>query len=138
QFGAALVNLDELLNASDFVSLHLPVLPETRDMVNAPFIGKMKPGAFLINTSRGELIDETALYEALVSGHLRGAALDAFKQEPPAPDNPLLALPQVIPTPHMGAHADSATNAMGRMALANLLAVLRGEEALHPVRPLAA
>jgi phosphoglycerate dehydrogenase-like enzyme len=93
----------------------------------------MKHGAFLINTSRGELIDEAALYEALVSGHLRGAALDAFTQEPPQADNPLLALEQVIPTPHMGAHADGATNAMGHMALDNCLAVLRGEPAFHPV-----
>jgi len=87
----------------------------------------MKAGSYLINTSRGELVDEAALLAALTSGHLAGAALDAFQQEPPGADNALLALPQVIPTPHMGAHTDDATNAMGRMALADCLAVLRGE-----------
>jgi phosphoglycerate dehydrogenase-like enzyme len=128
-----LVDLDHLLSQSDFVSLHVPVLPETRGLVDAVFIDKMKPGASLINTSRGELVDETALYEALESRRLRGAALDAFAVEPPGAANPLLALPNVIPTPHMGAHTDGATTAMGRMALADCLAVLRGEEPLHRV-----
>ncbi len=131
--GLTLTTLEELLNSADFVTLHVPVLAETREMVNTDFLRRMKPGSFLINTSRGELIDEAALYSALASGHLGGAALDAFKIEPPGKDNPLLSLPQVIPTPHMGAHADGATNAMGSMALANCLAVLRGESPLNPV-----
>jgi phosphoglycerate dehydrogenase-like enzyme len=128
-----LVTLADLLAHSDVVSLHLPVLPETRQMVNAAFLRQMKPGAYLINTSRGELVDEAALLDALVNGRLAGAALDAFQQEPPGADNPLLALPQVIATPHMGAHSDGATNAMGRMALDGCLAVLRGEEAKYRV-----
>ena len=128
-----LVALDDLLAVADVVSLHLPVLPETRHMVNAAFLRRMKPGAYLINTSRGELIDEAALLAALMDGRVAGAALDAFQQEPPGANNPLLALPQVIPTPHMGAHSDGATNAMGRMALADCLAVLRGEMAKYPV-----
>lgn len=128
-----LVDLDRLLAESDFVSLHAPVLPETRGMVDADFLAGMKPGASLINTSRGELVDEAALYEALTGGRLRGAALDAFAVEPPGAANPLLALPNVIPTPHMGAHTDGATTAMGRMALAECLAVLRGEEPLYRV-----
>jgi D-3-phosphoglycerate dehydrogenase len=128
-----LTAMNDLLRQADFVTLHVPVLPATKNMVDASFLAQMKPGAFLINTSRGELVDEAALYEALLSGQLRGAALDAFTQEPPAADNPLLSLAQVIPTPHMGAHADSATNAMGRMALANCLAVLKGEPPLNPL-----
>lgn len=127
------VDPDELLAASDFVSLHLPVLPETRGLVDAAFLRRMKPGASLVNTSRGELVDEAALLEALQAGHLRGAALDAFTQEPPGAGNPLLALPQVIPTPHMGAHTDGATTGMGRMALEDCLAVLRGEEPRYRV-----
>jgi D-3-phosphoglycerate dehydrogenase len=119
---------EELLRESDFISLHLPVLPATRRMVNAEFLGQMKQGSFLINTARGELIDEDALYEALQSGRLKGAALDAFNNEPPDAANPLLQLPQVIPTPHMGAHTDGATDNMGWMALQDCLAVLRGEE----------
>jgi D-3-phosphoglycerate dehydrogenase len=128
-----LVPLPEVLRRSDFLSLHLPVLPETRGMVNSDFLGQMKPGAFLINTARGELVDEAALLHALQSGHLRGAALDAFQKEPPGVDNPLLALPQVIAMPHTGAHADSATNAMGWAALRDCLAVLSGEEPVFRV-----
>jgi D-3-phosphoglycerate dehydrogenase len=128
-----LVTLADLLARSDVVSLHVPALPETRQMVNAAFLRQMKPGAYFINTSRGELVDEAALLDGLVNGRLAGAALDAFQQEPPGADNPLLALPQVIPTPHMGAHSDDATNAMGRLALADCLAVLRGEEPAYRI-----
>ncbi len=127
------VELSALLAESDFVSLHAPVTPATRGMVDAAFLAQMRPGAALVNTARGELVDEAALYAALASGRLRGAALDAFAVEPPGADNPLLALPTVIATPHMGAHTDGATTAMGRMALADCLAVLRGEAAVHRV-----
>jgi D-3-phosphoglycerate dehydrogenase len=132
-YGAELRPRNEVIQQADFLSLHLPVLPDTRNMVNAEFLRQMKPGAYLVNTARGELVDEEALYDALQSGHLRGAALDDFQQEPPGADHPLLALPQVIATPHMGGQADGATNAMGRMALNDCLAVLRGEEPAHRV-----
>jgi phosphoglycerate dehydrogenase-like enzyme len=123
-----LVALEDVISQADFLSLHCSLLPVTRGMVNASFLAQVKPGAYLINTARGELIDEAALIEALQNGHLRGAALDAFAQEPPGKDNPLLALPQVIATPHSGAHTDGAMNAMGWGALHDCLAVLRGEE----------
>ncbi|MFW6070651.1 MAG: phosphoglycerate dehydrogenase [bacterium] len=129
----AIVDLERLLQQADFVSLHAPLLPQTRRMVNADFLDRMKEGSFLINTARGELVDEDALYEALVSEHLSGAALDAFDREPPGPDNRLLQLPQVVPTPHMGAHTDGATNNMGRMALQDCLRVLRGEKPKYRV-----
>ncbi len=128
-----MVGRDTLLQESDFASLHVPLLPETRGMVDAGFLSRMKEGSFLINTARGELVDEDALYRALESGHLKGAALDAFNTEPPGAENRLLQLPQVIPTPHMGSHTDGATNNMGWMALKDCLAVLRGEEPAHPV-----
>lgn len=131
--GVEVVDLEALLLVSDFVSLHAPVTLETRGMVDAVFLGHMKPGACLVNTARGELVDETALYEALAAGRLRSAALDAFAVEPPGADNPLLLLPNVIATPHMGAHTDGATTTMGRMALADCLAVLRGEEPVYRV-----
>jgi D-3-phosphoglycerate dehydrogenase len=131
--GVTLCTQEEVVAQSDFLSLHLPASPETHGMVNAAFLARMKPGAFLINTARGELIDEAALLEALRSGHLRGAALDVFASEPPPPDHPLLALPQVIATPHIGAHTDGAMNQMGWMALQDCLAVLRGEEPAHRV-----
>ncbi len=128
-----LLPLPELLAQSDIVSLHLPVLPETRSMVNAAFLAAMKPHALLINTARGELVDEDALLAALQRGHIAGAALDAFQHEPPGAGHPLLSLPNVIATPHMGAHTDGATNAMGRMALDDCLAVLSGGEPLYRV-----
>jgi D-3-phosphoglycerate dehydrogenase len=133
EVGAVLCSQEEVVAKSDFLSLHVPILPETRGMVNASFLARMKDGAFLINTARGELIDEVALFEALKRGHLKGAALDAFAQEPPSEDNPLFSLPQVIATPHMGAHTDGATNAMGWGALRDCLAVLRGEDPIHRV-----
>ncbi len=120
--------LADLLIEADFVSLHLPLLPETRLLVNDEFLAQMKPGAALINTARGELVDETALLRALQSGRLRGAALDVFAKEPPDPDHPLLKLKQVIAMPHIGAQTDGATNAMGWMAYHDCLAVLRGDQ----------
>jgi D-3-phosphoglycerate dehydrogenase len=131
--GVELRPQEDLICEADFLSLHMPVLPETKGMVNADFIDKMKDGAFLVNSSRGELIDEAALLEALKSGKLRGAALDVFIQQPPGADHPLLGLPQVIATPHMGAHTDGATDAMGWLALEDCLAVLRGEEPVYRV-----
>ena len=93
----------------------------------------MKPGSFLINTARGELINETALYDVIQSGRLGGAALDVFSKQPPDAKNPLFSLQQVLATPHMGSHTDGATNAMGWIALNDCLAVLRGEEPLYRV-----
>lgn len=133
QHAVSLLSLDEVLSEADFVSLHMPLLPETRGLVNADFIRKMKPGAYLINTARGELVDEAALVAAIKDKRLRGAALDVFSQEPPSPDNPLLSLPEVIVTPHCGSHTDGATDAMGWMALRDCLAVLRGEPPNYPV-----
>ncbi len=131
--GVAVAELDALLAVSDFVSLHAPVTAQTRGMVDTAFLSRMKRGAALVNTARGELVDEAALYEALASGRLRGAALDAFAAEPPGANHPLLSLPNVIATPHMGAHTDGATTTMGRMALADCLAILRGDEPVYRV-----
>lgn len=131
--GAELVTLPQLLTAADFVSLHLPVTPETRKLVDDAFLAQMKQGAYLVNTARGELIDEDALVRSLAGGHLRGAALDVLTQEPPPPDHPLLAMKQVLVTPHAGAHADDAMNAMGRMAMEDCLRVLQGQEPKYRV-----
>ncbi len=132
-YGVQLVSQDEVIGQAEFLSLHCPLTETNRGMVNHDFLARMKPGAFLINTARGELIDEEALLRALQQGRLNGAALDVFARQPPDPNNPLLALPQVIATPHTGAHSDSATNGMGWGALVNLLAVLQGEEPLNRV-----
>jgi D-3-phosphoglycerate dehydrogenase len=123
-----LTTMEQLIEQSDFISLHVPLLPETRGMVNDSFLNKMKKGSFLINTSRGEVVDEAALLIAIQNGHLKGAGLDAFSVEPPDPKNPLLALPQVIATPHLGAQTDGATSNMGWLAMRDCLAVLKNEK----------
>lgn len=129
-----LANQDKVLQSSDFVSLHLPLVPDTRKIVNTKFINKMKTGAYLINTARGELVDETSLIQSLQTGKLAGAAIDVFSKEPPDPQSPLLKMPNVIVTPHCASHTDGATNAMGWMALNDCLAVLRGEEPKYPIK----
>jgi D-3-phosphoglycerate dehydrogenase len=112
--GVMLVSLDELLARSDYISLHTPTTSGTLHIINRETIAKMKTGARIINCARGDLVDEQALYEALTSGKVAGAALDVFEKEPPA-GNPLLKLPNVISTPHLGA---SSIQAQGNVALA--------------------
>lgn len=128
-----LASIEAVVEQADFLSLHLPLLPETRGLVNVSFLNRMKKGSYLVNTSRGEVVDESALLQALQSGHLKGAGLDAFSVEPPEPGNPLLHLPQVIATPHLGAQTDGATSNMGWFAMRDCLAVLRNEQPTYRV-----
>lgn len=128
-----LSSMESVVEQADFLSLHLPLLPETHNLVNDDFLARMKKGSFLVNTSRGEVVDEGALLRALQSGHLKGAGLDAFTVEPPDPNNPLLNMPLVIATPHLGAQTDGATSNMGWFAMRDCLAVLRNEEPLYMV-----
>jgi phosphoglycerate dehydrogenase-like enzyme len=114
--GVELVGFDDLIARSDVVSLHLPVLESTRGLFDAAQIARMKPGSILVNTSRGALIDESALIEALRSGHLSGAALDVFNPEPPKPDNPLWQVKNVTLTPHMAGVDVLAMDEMALMA----------------------
>jgi D-3-phosphoglycerate dehydrogenase len=118
--------LDAALARADFVSIHCPKNADTIGMFDAARLGRMKPGAFLINTARGGIVDEAALHAALASGHLGGAALDVFSPEPPPPTHPLLQLENVIASPHMaGVTAESAV-AMAVATAHNLLDVLDG------------
>jgi D-3-phosphoglycerate dehydrogenase / 2-oxoglutarate reductase len=130
----AYVPLDDLLADSDFVSLHLPLLPETRHLIDRAALERMKPTAYLINTARGGLVDEAALHDALAAGHLAGAAADVFAQEPPQ-GNPLLKLDNFIATSHIGSATRQTTLRMGLMAAENALAVLRGERPEHVANP---
>ena len=110
-----LVPLETLLERADFVTLHVPRLKETMNLINAETIGQMKPGARLINCSRGEVVDLDALHTALESGHLAGAALDVFPAEPPRADLPILGHPKVILTPHLGASTGEAQEKVAEM-----------------------
>lgn len=133
QFGVEWMERDEVIRNADFLSLHLPADSVTENMFNQHLIARMKDGVYLINTARSELIDEEALIVALRTGKIAGVALDTFRHEPPGADHPVLQFEQVIATPHMGAHTDDATNSMGRIALNECLAVLRGEEPQHRI-----
>ncbi len=120
-------DLDTLLGMADVVSLHVPVSAETRHLINAERLAKMKPGAYLINTARGGLVDEAALIRALEAGHLRGAGLDVFDPEPPAPNNPLLHRDDVVTTPHIASSTTAGKDRLWRTAISQALQVLRGE-----------
>jgi len=128
-------DLARVVREADFLALCVPLTAETRGMLGERELALMKPTAYLINTSRGGIVDEDALYRALVAGRLAGAGMDVFVEEPPAADHPLLSLPNFIATPHV---AGATVEAMRRMAthLADeILRVLRGERPLYPVNP---
>jgi D-3-phosphoglycerate dehydrogenase len=131
---AKLVALDVLLAEAHVITLHIPSTPETHDFINTQRIMAMRDGAFLINTARGELVDEAALYDALRTGKLGGAASDVFRAEPPE-GNPLLTLGSFIPTTHMAGTTRESVERMALLASQNLVAVLRGEPCDHILNP---
>jgi len=119
-------DLDAALPHADFVTIHCPKTPETIGMFGAARLARMKPGAGIVNTARGGIIDEAALYDALVSGHLRGAGLDVFDSEPTRPDNKLFTLEQVLMAPHMAGVTTESVVGMGIATARNILSVLDG------------
>lgn len=125
--GMRQVGLDELFARSDVVSLHCAATPETRHIVDARALGLMKPTALLVNTARGSLVNERALVRALEGGSIAGAGLDVLEVEPPTPDNPLLRLPNVVLTPHVGWMAREALGRLHAQIVANVAAYLAGE-----------
>ena len=120
-------DLDMLLREADVVSMHCPLTESTRGMIGIDQLKMMKPSAFLINAARGELIDEAALVKALRDGLIAGAGLDSFAKEPPEPDNPLWALPNVLVTPHVAAVTTESFRRMGMQAAKNILSILDNE-----------
>jgi glyoxylate reductase len=135
ELGATSVTLDELLAAADFVSLHVNLTDETRHLVNAERLSRMQPGAVLVNTSRGPVVDQRALYEALRDGVIGAAALDVTDPEPIASDDPLLTLDSCLVVPHIASASPATRGKMAAMAAANLLAGVRGERLPTPVNP---
>jgi phosphoglycerate dehydrogenase-like enzyme len=132
QDGVTFVDTETLLAISDVVSVHTPLTPDTRHLIDAAALHAMKPGAYLINTARGGVVDETALIAALREGRLRGAALDVFEGEPRV--NPaLLDTPGLVLTPHTASAGEATRDAMGILALDNAAAVLAGNPPITPV-----
>jgi len=129
--GATLVSLDQLLTESDFLSVHLPLTPETRGILNAEVFRKMKPGAFIINTSRGEVLNEEDLFQVLQQGQLAGAALDVREKEPPTTASPLHELDNVILTPHTAGLTYEAQEKVVGAVSEDVDRVLSGQPALQ-------
>jgi len=119
-------NLDELLRSSDVITLHAPLTPKTHHLINATTLGLMKTTAFLINTARGPLIDQDALFAALRRGSIAGAALDVFTEEPPPPGS-LTEVPNLLTSPHIAALSRESIRRMTISATSSVLAALRGE-----------
>ena len=132
--GVESMSFDHLLEISDFVSIHAPLLPMTRGLFNAEVFGKMKQGAYLINTARGPLVDEDALLAALDSGRLAGAALDVVAIEPPPKESRLIGRDNVILTPHTGFYSVEALNELQTKCAADVARVLSGETPVYPVK----
>jgi lactate dehydrogenase-like 2-hydroxyacid dehydrogenase len=119
-------SLDEVFTKADFVSLHCPATPETRHLVNAERLKQMKPGAYLINTARGDVVDEAALVQALKAGTIKGAGLDVFEREPIVTEE-LLTMENVVLLPHLGSATRETRIAMGMRALENLRLFFAGK-----------
>jgi glyoxylate reductase len=133
--GAQRVELDELFERSDFVSLHTNLTAETRHLVNAGRLSLMKPTAVLVNTSRGPVVDQGALYDALKSGQIMAAALDVTDPEPMRQDDPLLSLENCLVVPHIASASRATRSKMAQIAAGNLIAGVRGERLPTPVNP---
>lgn len=137
RYAAGYRSLEALLEESDFVCLTVPLSAATEGLIGARELARMRPESILINISRGKVVDETALLEALQAGRLRGAGLDVFEREPLPADAPLLRLDNVVATPHIGSATHETREAMARCAVDNLLAALAGRRPANLVNPAA-
>jgi len=135
EIGARRVDMGELLEASDVVTLHVPLAPSTDKLIGSAELARMKPSAILVNTCRGAVVDEAALIEALVVGQIAGAALDVLEHEPPSPDNPLLRMDNVTLTPHTAGTTFDTWARRGRFVFENIARVERGDSPHAVVSP---
>jgi phosphogluconate 2-dehydrogenase len=135
RFNARYRSLDELLQQADFVCLTLPLTAETEGLIGARQFALMRPETIFINISRGKVVDEAALIQALSERQIRAAGLDVFEREPLSHDSPLLQLDNVVATPHMGSATHETREAMARCAVDNLLAALAGQRPVNLVNP---
>ena len=135
-FGMATNDLDFLLRQADYISIHVPLTPETQNLIDARALQLMKPTAYLINTSRGAVINEADLYQALTEGWIAGAGLDVLGQEPPEATDPLLSLDNVIATPHAAFYSDTSLEELAQKAAEHVAQVLRGETPTNVVNSL--
>ncbi|MHB0878312.1 MAG: C-terminal binding protein [Anaerolineae bacterium] len=133
--GVELVTLEDLLRRSDFVSVHCPLMPDTQHLIGEAQFRLMKPSAYIINTARGPIIDEQALIAALREGRIAGAGLDVMDREPPAPDNPLLSMENVVLTPHCAGISDRGTYNVKKKAAENVARLLSGRWPESVVNP---
>jgi len=134
RYGVRYVSLDEVLAASDLVTLHVPLTEQTKKMIGAAELSRMKETAYLINAARGELVDEEALYESLETGRIAGAALDVYSAEPPLA-SPLIKLDNVLATPHIAAYTYEAMECMDRMCAETILAIFAGKLSPNLLNP---
>jgi len=121
-------SLDDLLSTADFVSVHLPLIPATRNLIDRDSLARMKPTAYVINVSRGGIVDEAALLDAVRNGTLAGAALDTFTKEPLPADDPLIGEPRILLSPHVAWLSDEAAIDLRRLATKEMVMILRGEK----------
>jgi D-3-phosphoglycerate dehydrogenase len=133
--GVESVDFPTLLKTSDYVSIHSPLVPETKNLFNSDAFRQMKPTAYLVNTARGPIIDEAALAEALDAKRLAGAALDVMVQEPPPADSPLFGRDNVIVTPHTSFYSEESLVELQTKAAQEVVAVLTGQTPRNPVNP---
>jgi D-3-phosphoglycerate dehydrogenase len=133
EYNLRYLSLDDVLKEADFLTLHLPVTPETKNLINQSTLAKMKETAIIVNTARGELIEEQELYAALQAGRIAGYGADTLAQEPPPPDHPLLTLPNVVITPHCGAYTKEAVTRCSVTAAQEVVRVLSHQDPLYAV-----
>lgn len=135
KLGANSCSLEKILPSSDYISANIPLTKKTENMFSTSLFSKMKPGVIFINTGRGPVVDEVALFNAVTSGHIRAVGLDVFQKEPPTPDNPLFSLENVIVSPHIGYQSIESVQEVKRRSVKDIINVLKGKRPVFLANP---